>query len=192
MAEVGSGQPWEQLNLTWETRRNAPREMWRGAAVADGSLAYFSPWDSGDVFTYKSEKDEWSKLPEYPQNNFGLAVINNLITAVGGGVGGQYTNYLSSFRGGEWVTVFPPMPTKRGKPAVISAQNYLIAVGGEEVDGWGVRTVLSTVEVMDVNTLKWYTAASLPEPVYLMSATVCGGHLHLLGGFDEHQSSTPP
>ena len=98
MAEVGSGQPWEELKLTWERRREIPRPMMRGAAVADGSLAYFSPWDSGDVFTYKSDKDEWSKLPEYPQNNFGLAVINDLITAVGGGVDGVYTNCLSSFR----------------------------------------------------------------------------------------------
>jgi len=74
------------------------------------------------------------------------------------------------------------MPTKRCEAAVISAQNYLIAVGGYGV-GEGR---LPTVEVMDMNTLEWYTAASLPEPVSLMSSTVCGGRLYLLGGFDKY------
>ena len=186
MAEVGGGQPWEQLKLTWERRRNAPREMYRGAAVAHGSLAYFSSYSSHDVFAHDSEKKDWSKLPECPQKDFGLGVISNLLTAVGGWVGNEVTNHLSSlFNDGEWVTVFPPMPTKRYWAAVISAQNYLIAAGGVGVGG-----ALSTVEVMDMNTLEWYTAASLPVPVFLMSATVCGGHLYLLGGYDTNFYST--
>ena len=179
MAEVWDVQ---QLKLTWETRRNAPCGMKRGAAAAHGSVGYFSSYRSHDVFAYDSEKDDWSKLPECPQREFGLAVINNLLTAVGGlssgFYSGDFTNRLVSFNGSKWVTVFPPMPTKRLCPAVISAQNYLIAAGG-----WGVGyTVLSTVEVMNIATREWYTAASLPEPVYHMSATVCGGRLYLLGG----------
>ena len=185
MAEVGGGQPWEQLKLTWESRRKAPRQMYRGAAVTHGSLSYFNSSDSHEVLAYNSENNDWSELPEYPQRNFGLAVVNNLVTAVGGWSGGQYTNCLSSFSGGKWETVFPPMPTKRRSAAVISEQNYLIAAGG-----LGVGGVLSTVEIMDMNTLKWYTAASLPEPVWLMSATVCGGRLYLLGGKDKNYNST--
>ena len=189
MAEVGGGQPWEQLKLTWETCRNAPSAMVSGAAVAHGSLAYFSSDGSHDVFGYNSEKDDWSKLPECPQIDFGLAVINDILTAVGGRVGGllsfTYINHLSSFSGGEWVTVFPSMPIKRCWPAVISAQNYLIAVGG-----LGEGGSLSTVEVMDMNTLEWYVAASLPEPVYRMSATVCGGRLYLLGGYGKFGNET--
>ena len=185
MAEVGGGQPWEQLKLTWETRRNAPHEIRRGAGVAHGSLAYFRTSESRDVLVYNSEKDDWSKLPKCPQKGFGLAVINDILTAVGGSLGDwssvPCTNRLSSFSGGKWETVFPPMPTKRRSPAVVSAQNYLIAVGG-----WGVGGRLSTVEVMDMSTLEWYTAASLPEPVSSLTATVCGGHLYLLGGYGEY------
>ena len=184
MAEVWDVQ---QLKLTWETRRDAPRDMKRGAAVAHGSVGYFSSYCSHDVFAYDSEKDDWSKLPECPQSDFGLAVINNLLTAVGGLSSGpfSYTNRLVSFNGSKWVTIFPPMPTKRYSPAVISAQNYLIAAGG-----WGVAETLSTVEVMNSATREWYTAASLPETVYYnMSATVCGGRLYLLGG--EDKSITP-
>ena len=191
MAEVWDVQ---QLKLTWETRRNAPCGMRRGAAVAHGSVGYFNSYYSHDVFAYDSEKDDWSELPECPQRYFGLAVINNLLTAVGGfqsGLfSGNYTNHLASFNGSNWVSVFPPMPTKRIGLTVISAQNYLIAAGGE---GEGY-TALSTVEVMNIATREWYTAASLPEPVKHMSATVCGGHLYLLGGstlgWDKNINST--
>ena len=187
MAEVWDVQ---QLKWTWETRRNAPCEMERGAAVAHGNVGYFSSSGSRDVFAYDSEKDDWSKLPECPQRNFGLAVINNLLTAVGGMSSGlfsrDFTNRLVSFSGGKWVTVFPPMPTKRCWLTVISAQNYLIAAVG----GVGVRGELSTVEVMNIATREWYTAASLLEPVDLMSATVCGGHLYLLGGYVKNFNPT--
>ena len=182
MAEVWDVQ---QLKLTWETRRDAPCWMERGAAAAHGSVGYFSSLHGHDVFAYDSEKDDWSKLPECPQRDFGLAVINNLLTAVGGEptglFSGDFTNRLVSFNGSKWVTIFPPMPTKRYDPAVISAQNYLIAAGGR---GWRVAEAeaLSTVEVMNIATREWYTAASLPEPVYHMSATVCRGRLYLLGG----------
>ena len=179
MAEVWDVQ---QLKLNWETRRNAPCEIKRGAAVAHGSVGYFSSHYSCDVFAYDSEKDDWSQLPDCPQKYFGLAVINNFLTAVGGWSAGRvfsiFTKRLVSFNGSKWVTVFPPMPTRREHPTLISAQNHLIAAGGV-----GLRyTLLSTVEVMNTDTREWYTAASLPEPVWYMSATVCGGRLYLLGG----------
>jgi len=41
-----------------------------------------------------------------------------------------------------------------------------------------------------MNTLEWYTAASVPERVYHMSVTVCGGRLYLLlGGFNKFNTS---
>ena len=169
----------QQLKLTFETRRNAPRGMNRAAAVVHGSVGYFSSDGSRDVFAYDSEKDDWSELPECPRYFFGLAVINNLLTAVGGEPSELFssTNHLVSFNGSKWVSVFPPMPTKRCWLTVISAQNYLIAAGGKGEGG-----VLSTVEVMNIATREWYTAASLPEPVFNITATVCRGRLYLLGG----------
>ena len=40
---------------------------------------------------------------------------------------------------------------------------------------------LSIVEVMDTETLQW-TASSLPHPLYLASATLCGDQVYMLGG----------
>ena len=183
MAEVWDVQ---QLKLTWETCRDAPHEMRRGAAVAHGSVGYFNSWGSHYVFKYDSEKDDWSKLRKCPQKHFELVVINNLLTAVGGEARGVYpedeeeegaTNRLVSFNAGIWEDIFPPMPTERFWLAVITVRNYLIAAGGGSIEG-----TLSTVEVMNTDTREWYTAASLPEPVHCMTATVCGGRLYLLGG----------
>ena len=44
---------------------------------------------------------------------------------------------------------------------------------------------LSTVQVMDTETLQWSTASSLPHPLYQASATLCGDHLYMLGGWVE-------
>ena len=185
--DVGGCQPCELLKLNWEACSEAPRKVVRGAAVAHGSLAYFGSLSSSDVFAYDSENDDWSELPECPQRDFGLAVVNDVLTAVGGGSYGGCGNRLSSFNGSEWVKMFPPMPTKRVLHTVVSTQNYLIVAGG-----LGVGKILSTVEVMDMNTLEWYTAASLPEPVQNMTATVCGGRLYLLRGYayDKNIDST--
>ena len=183
-AEVGES--WKQFKLTWERRGEAPRSIAKGAAVANGNLAYFSSEFSNDVVAYDSNKNDWSKLPVCPQSDFGLAVVNNLLTAVGGlsdklVMPWNITNRLSTFSGSRWVTKFPPMPTKRHRLAVISAHAYLIAAGG-----WGEEGVpLSTVEVFDEYSLEWYTAASLPEPVCDTSATVCEGRLYLLGCWDK-------
>ena len=48
---------------------------------------------------------------------------------------------------------------------------------------------LSTVEVMDTETLQWFTASSLPLPLYRASATLCGDQVYMLGGF--YQSGKP-
>ena len=184
--------------LCWKTRRCLPCKMLRGAAVGNGSVGYFSPGTDGDhgnqaleavacfkedsqcgdVYAYDLESDDWSELPKCPSTRFGLAVVNNLVTAVGGmSSTGQSIKHLYSFSGGKWEKIFPAMPNKRYLPAVVTAQGYLIAAGGKE---W--RGVMSTVEVMNMDTLEWYTAASLPEPVYHASATVCEGRLYILGG----------
>ena len=183
MAEGGGDQPWIQFKLTWERRGEAPRSIAKGAAVANGNWAYFNSEFSNDVLAYDSENNDWSKLPECPQSDFGLAVVNNLLTAVGGlsDTPCSITNRLSTLINSRWVTKFPPMPTKRYRLAVVSVQAYLIAAGGLGEKG----VPLSTVEVLDMNTLEWYAAASLLEPVCDTSATVCGGYLYLVGSWDK-------
>lgn len=175
------------FKLTWEKHNEAPQEMFRGGAVVHDSVCYFRPSSSHYVLKYNSDTGDWSELPQCPQKSFGLVVINNYLTAVGGDCSeGKYTNCLVSFNGSEWVTCFPSMPTKRYQHVVISTPNYLIAAGG-----WGEGAeILSTVEVMNIATHEWYTAENLPEPVYHISATVCGRRIYILGGYDKKHKGT--
>ena len=64
--------------------------MSRGAAVVHGNTAYFSPrWfrcHYTKVYSYQNilGKEQWSQLPDNPNRWFGLAVIDGLLTSVGG------------------------------------------------------------------------------------------------------------
>jgi len=55
---------------------------YQGATVVLGNIAYFS---SGyNVYSYTVAQDKWTELPPCKHQYFGMAVINNMLTAVGG------------------------------------------------------------------------------------------------------------
>ena len=69
---------------------------------------------------------------------------------------------------------------KRFDTAAVSTTQHLIVAGGKSG-----KCMPNTVELMDVQTLVWSTAASLPHPYSRVSASICGDHLYMLGGKDE-------
>ena len=160
----------------WKDWGRAPYEMARGAAVVDGNVAYFMSRD-GQICSYESSTQKWSELTRCPHSDSSLAVIRGLLTAIGGRKSGA-VNELLSIQYIEWVEHFPPMPTKRSNTAAVTTKQHLIVAGGES----GHK--LSTVEVMDIQTLVWSTAASLPHHYSGASATICGDQLYMLGGLD--------
>ena len=178
----------DKLTLSWKRCHAAPSKMYRGFSTVCGSMAYFSSFASGQVHSYNSGAEEWSTLPECPRTDFTLTVINGLVTAVGGCQFLDYTNTLLSLmeEGGrrKWVEHFPHMPTKRGLAAVVCSGKALVVAGGE---GEGF-TVLTTVEVMNTDTLQWSTASSLPHPLSAAVATVCRDSVYLVAG--RHQRRT--
>ena len=161
--------------------------MSRGAAVVDGKVAYFMNCN-GQTCSYDSSTQRWSELPQCPHRSSSLAVIKGLLTAIGGRpvTLGVSDNKLLSIMNSKaqvclWVEHFPPMPSKRYKTAVISTKQHLIVAGGKS----GGSNRLDTVEVMDIETLVWSTAANLPHPYSWASATICGDQLYMLGGLDK-------
>ena len=181
-----------KLNLSWKVPKAAPRKMRRGSAAVHGSMAFFKPagsLDSSQIQSYNSDTEEWSTLPKCPTSSFTLAVVNGLVTAVGGMQSGKTTNSLlclveENWKR-KWVKHFPPMPTKRCLAAVVSSGKALVVAGG-----WREGDRLATVEVMDTDTLLWSTARSLPHPLSDSSATVCGDSVYLAGGIIQHGDST--
>ena len=172
--------------MTWREGKKAPEIMSRGAAVVDGNIAYFTPYNfrpynsSVRVYSYQNilGNEQWSRLPDNPNAAFSLAVIDGLLTSVGGM--NSPTNTLLSLTGeGErkqWSVVFPPMPTPRSFTACITTEKGLVVAGGDAGDD------LATVEVMDINTKEWTTVCPLPQKLTSLSGIVCGDSLYLAGG----------
>jgi len=179
--EAGSG------GLRWQVCANAPSKMHLGSTVVDGAVAYFRPGLTRRVYAYDSEVDKWSTLPVSPSGHSSLAVINGLLTAVGGEYEDEPTNTLYSLvtsgKDGSkmWVQHFPSMPTKRTFAAVLCTEMALIVAGGKS----GIYAHVATIEVMDTESLEWSTVDSLPIPLYQTSITVCGDDLYFAGGITE-------
>ena len=73
-----------QLNITklrWEEVIKAPEKMWRGAAVADATTAYFNPRGSHKLYSCLINSNElnWSSLPNNPYCNSSLAIVAILL-----------------------------------------------------------------------------------------------------------------
>ena len=67
------------------------------------------------------------------------------------------------------------MPTKRFGTAAVCSGKSLVVAGGRD------HKLLHTVEVMDMETLQWSTASSLPFALRYASATICQDRIYLLG-----------
>lgn len=169
----------------------APCKMFRGAAAAAGNIVYINPNGTKEVYEFDPDKqlEAWSTLPDCAHTDFGLAIVNQLVTAVGGDRShSKPTNILLSLvRGNRWSHYFPPMPTKRFEPAVACSNHLLVVAGGKTELGGGR---LCTVEVMDTITRQWHSAGDLPVAVSGMSMSIAGENIYLLGGFDERGAST--
>ena len=175
------------IHLRWRKSGRAPEKMRRAAAVVDGRVAYYNADWSLNVHAYDSLTQQWSTLPECPQIGFSLAVVNGLLTAIGGYAlqSDKATNTLLSLTGEEkglrkWSKEFPPMPTKRWLTAAVCSVKSLIVAGGTTGAG-ELKDSLADVEVMNTETGQWLAASSLPHPFTLASATICGDRLYMLG-----------
>ena len=173
------------IKLRWRDGGRAPRKLYGEVSVVDGSVAYFQPDNlSTSVITYNSTNNKWSELPKCPNYGFSLAMVNSLLTAIGGQTPNrEVTNSLLSFTDNKWTKQFPPIPTKCWLTAAVCSGRSLIVAGGV---GKGDKH-LSTVEVMDTETLHWFRTSNLPHSLFQASATLCGDQVYMLGGFDQSE-----
>ena len=114
--------------------------------------------------------------------NYGLAIIDGLLTIVGGSKKGA-TSTLFSLRGEDerkqqWSEFFPPMPTPRGSVAYVTTREALVVAGGLVA-----VSPVATVDVMNISTKQWTSASPLPVGYCSLSATVLGDRIYLGGGY---------
>ena len=172
------------VKLTWRNGGEIPHRMYGEVTVVDGNVAYFRPGRPSfaeSVIAYDSANNEWSRLPKCPNRYFSLAIVNSLVTAIGGETKfHKATDSLLSLTENKWTEQFAPMPTKRWSTAAVCTGKTLIVAGGSNQDKH-----LCTVELMNTETLQWSASRNLPHPVTQATATVCGNNIYMLGGFDQ-------
>ena len=165
----------------WSKGKNAPETMTSasGASVVYGNSAFFAC--GNQVYSYQNifGNEQWSQLPDNPNRYFGLAVIDGLVTSVGGD---GPTNTLLSLTGEgekkEWSEVFPPMPTPRSYVTCVTTEQALVVAGGSVK---GLLDEADIVEVMNTNTKQWGTVASLPRKSKFLSAALFEDSLYIRG-----------
>ena len=177
------------IELRWRDGGKAPSELYGEVAVVDGGVAYIRAWGNNkeNVFAYNSTNDTWSELPKPTNYGSSLAMVNGLLTAIGGKTPNHnVTNSLFSLTDNQWTKQFPPMPTKRWLIMTVCSGNSLVVAGGVGEEKKRRRRV----EVMDTETLQWYIASSLPHPLYQATATMCGDQVYFLGGWDQNKEQS--
>ena len=185
----GSSTAAQPLRLQWRSGPKAPLVTFGESSAVQGRVAYFYSWDENKIMMYNSGTGKWAILPECPKREFSIAVVNSLLTAIGGRQlpGDKATKTLLSLtEQQEWTEQFPPMTYYHIAPAVACTSTSLIVAGGGGPDKeW------APVEVMDTSTLCWSTAASLPHPWWQATAIIIGDRMYMAGGFvkDVHTNS---
>ena len=131
------------------------------------------------LLSYSIENDEWSELPKPPQREFSMAVLNDKLVLVGGfDVSGIFSQDISDkitvwdpdTGTCTWTHPFPHMPAARYETTSTGYKGYLIIAGGRQhipedsnlVTSQVEVPSLSTVEIFNSATSKWYSADPLP------------------------------
>ncbi|XP_064389610.1 uncharacterized protein LOC135337594 isoform X7 [Halichondria panicea] len=174
------------LSLKWRRGKDMPIKMgYTVQSVVIGDTAYVGGGSAGDdcnvCTVMKLEQDQWTKLPEYTAKWFGMTSLANRLVLVGGRDPRNNTpsNQLSVLESGEWTHPYPPMNIARQSSTAVSFNNHIIVAGGRDGDGR-----ISSVEVLDVASRRWYIAQSLPNSRSELKSTLIGNTLYLMGGWD--------
>ena len=163
----------QNIRLTWKQCSPLPETMARGTAVVIGNKVYLSGTYSSTIYEYEILENVWSNEIKCPRESFSLAVLNGLLTLVGGD-----SNILLSLMDNPtnvgtkcWSESYKPMQNRRSTPAIASNSNYFVVAGGDYPE---------TVEVMKLGTQEWHAPSTLPKnDGSISSATIIEDKLYL-------------
>ena len=127
----------------------------------------------------------WRTLPRYQYRRFAMAVLQDQLIVVGGIqlFTNEVTNQIAVWDSRQWTHPYPPMPTPRRSPAVVTYIKWLVVAGGSDSGG---GSSLSTVEIMDTTNKQWFTTTSLPVGCCDMTSAIVGEECYFMGGNDQH------
>lgn len=176
----------------WEIRAPMPTQRGgMGVGVINGLLYAVGGltvgYDHGYTQTFRANVDvydpaenSWSSRTPMPTPRayLGVGVVNNVLYAVGGYDGTNYTGLLQAYDPvtNTWTTK-APMPTPRSSLAVAVVNGILYAMGG--IQG-GIA--VATVQAYDPTTNTWSARAPMQTAHQTPVAGVVGGVIYVAGG----------
>ena len=179
------------IKLKWREGKKAPcriGNVYYGEMAATVDENYVYVMDSTKIYAYNANTFAWSQLPDSSFDCSTLAIVDNLLTCIGGWRPLNITNKLLSLtiRGGvaKWTEEFPPMPTARHGACALCTGTALIVAGGQ--GGPGFKLKVATTEVLNTATLQWSTAVDLPQPTFCGSLVqINSDTIFMLGVYDK-------
>ena len=145
------------------------------------------------VMVYDIRSGEWGTLPERPVKWFGMALVKNQLTLVGGlnPLSNKATSELAVWESEskQWTFPYPPMDIARFGVATATFNEWMAVAGGHDDRGY-----LNSVDILNTTENKWYIASSLPVrfvsqlPTVMcdqMRSAVVGDEWYLTECFDQ-------
>lgn len=181
----------DSIKLKWREGKKAPCKISNSyvglmAAAVDGDTVYVM--ENAKIYAYNASINAWSQLPNSKFEGCALAIVNNLLTLIGGwNLSNATSTLLSLTRRWEfthWTEEFPPMPTSRRGACALCTETTLIVAGGSGSGG-----AIATTELFNIATLQWSSAIDLPQPTYGGSLLhIKSDTLYMLGAYDKENS----
>ena len=93
--------------------------------------------------------------------------------------------YEESLKTRKWKQIFPPMPTARSSPGVLSLQSALVVAGGM----LQLNKYTAIVEIFKPDTSQWYRTCALPTGNFAetLQLVAIDDRIYTLGGSDLNQ-----
>lgn len=150
-------------------------------------------WVSGDAIAsverFDPETDTWAVMSpmKKPRCGVGVAVLNNVLYAVGGHDGEAYLNSIECYhpREGIWKTDdVPPLRSTRTSVGVATQYGYLYVIGGQES-----QYSLDLVDKYNPSTKEWQKCAPLNNKRLGAGVAVLDNYIYAVGGADKNAST---
>ena len=157
-----------------------------GTVYVGGGLAGSNSDNNYIVTTYDISAGKWAALPPYRARNFAMTSINNQLVLVGGRECDNRIELLGVWDADnkQWTHPYPEMHTARSTCSAVVYNEWLVVAGGVTTEG----AVLSSVEVMNIESKQWYAGPQTYVPCYLMKTAVVGDECFFMGGLSEEKA----
>ena len=124
----------------------------------------------------------WATLPPYITWSFAMTSIKNQLVLVGGTEhGGDRSKMLGVWDADnkQWTHPYPEMHIERSSSSAVVYNEWLVVAGGVTTR----EAVLSSVEVMNIESKQWYAGPQTCVPWYLMKTAIVGDECFFMSGF---------